>query len=268
MTLVILLGILGAAGLALALSGTGTDSSSPEPASPALREQVERLLRTSQDPAQIEQAAAILETQGQAAAATALRDHARRLRTLAALAPGGGTATTVTTPPASPQIDWGIPGFTPTTPAPTTPSSSPGPSLDPSIPAVREGIVHPTRLPLLIEAARRVDAALRVRRARQRYNRELVGAFQTAAGLTPDRAYGGMTRAALQYYGVANPPQPFTAPRSGTYTPPADLRSPSPLAGTSTMDPATWGPLAALSQAATRASDAARVTSRGNAADR
>lgn len=247
MTIIVLLGILGAAGLALALSGGGSSSAAPAsgaPVPPELAAQIQRLLTSTQNPEQIEAAAAMLEAQGRPDIATALREHARRLRTVAELA---RTATGQPQPGAvDPSgIDWGIPGVAPSTStSPATPPSSSAP-LDPSIPAVREGLVHRSRLPLLIETARRVDDALRVRNARRRYNRELVGAFQAMAGLTPDRAYGGMTASALRYFGIVSPVNPFVSPRTATYVPPANLREPSPLGGgatpSRTLDPATWG---------------------------
>lgn len=237
MTLIILLGILGAGALALALSGSGSSSTGTPPAD--LQAELRRLLSSTQDPLLIEQQAALQEAAGRPELAAALRDHARRLRAVAELTRGVPLPPTIPTrPPGTVDptgIDWGIPGV----PAPAQRTG------DQNIPAVRDGLVHPTRLPLLIETARRVDDALRVRNARRRYNRGIVGIFQAMAGLTPDQLYGGQTAAALRYYGIVSPVGAFVSPRTGTYTPPENLRTPLPSApvapGTPTMDPATWG---------------------------
>ena len=52
---------------------------------------------------------------------------------------------------------------------------------------------------------------------RANYSRDLMKQFQTAAGIDADGLYGGGTRRALMFYGVARPPQPFFKP---TATPP------------------------------------------------
>lgn len=236
MTLIILLGILGAGALALALSQGSQPATGAPP--PGLQADLQRLLGSTQDPTIIEQAAALQEAAGRPELAAALRDHARRLRAVAEMArPGGAQRPPGTVDPSG--IDWGIPGV----PSPSTSSPTQAPAgLDQSIPAVREGIVHPTRLPLLIETARRVDDALRVRNARRNYNRSLVGLFQAMAGLTPDQLYGGKTSAALRYFGIVSPVRAFVSPRTATYTPPENLRSPLPTTPTGrTMDPASWG---------------------------
>ena len=53
------------------------------------------------------------------------------------------------------------------------------------------------------------------------YSRTDVKLWQTHAGLTADGLYGGGTRGALIYYGVANPPRAYFKPvETITYVPP------------------------------------------------
>jgi hypothetical protein len=51
------------------------------------------------------------------------------------------------------------------------------------------------------------------------YDHDRVSVFQVAAGIRPDRQYGGTTRAALIFWGVSNPPRAFANP-GGTYSAP------------------------------------------------
>lgn len=59
-------------------------------------------------------------------------------------------------------------------------------------------------------------------KGRSGYDRKMLQAFQTKAGLKADKFYGGATRGALLYYGGVNPPVPFTPPLDTIpYRPPA-----------------------------------------------
>lgn len=86
-----------------------------------------------------------------------------------------------------------------------------------SLPAAPEGYD-----PIIARAtAQALSDHLRSRGPR-RMNRRLVTAFQKVAGIRADGWYGGQVRGALIYYGVTNPPNPFTGPnRTVEYLPPA-----------------------------------------------
>lgn len=59
------------------------------------------------------------------------------------------------------------------------------------------------------------------RTGRAGYDRRLLRAWQTKAGLKSDGIYGGETRGALLYYGASDAPQPFFKPTNTIpYTPP------------------------------------------------
>lgn len=57
-------------------------------------------------------------------------------------------------------------------------------------------------------------------RGRDRYDRPALAAWQVAAGINGDGLYGGGSRAALEFFGVLDPPAPFFKPTTGNYTPP------------------------------------------------
>jgi hypothetical protein len=65
------------------------------------------------------------------------------------------------------------------------------------------------------QAARREAASLAAhlkRSGRANYDRRMLEAWQRKAGLIPDRIYGGASRGALRFYGVADPPPAFFPP--------------------------------------------------------
>jgi hypothetical protein len=55
-------------------------------------------------------------------------------------------------------------------------------------------------------------AALLATKGPKGYPRKRLSDWQTLAGLRPDGTYGGSTRGALVFYGVAKPPRPFVTP--------------------------------------------------------
>lgn len=65
------------------------------------------------------------------------------------------------------------------------------------------------------QAARREAASLAShlkRSGKAKYDRRMLEAWQKKAGVIPDRIYGGASRGALRFYGVADPPLPFYPP--------------------------------------------------------
>lgn len=80
--------------------------------------------------------------------------------------------------------------------------------------------------PSNLDTARREAPALAKHLAikKQNYSRQSVKSFQGHAGLVPDGFYGPVTRSALQYFGVKNPPPALAKGKPGgvsVYTPPA-----------------------------------------------
>lgn len=93
----------------------------------------------------------------------------------------------------------------PTLPAPPDTAANVGP-LPPA------GFNPATARKLAKQVAANLDS-----KGKANYGRDLMKQFQTAAGIDADGLYGGGTRRALIYFGVARPPQPFFKP---TATPP------------------------------------------------
>ncbi len=75
-------------------------------------------------------------------------------------------------------------------------------------------VVHPEDAQHLAPELSQAIAA-----AGSRYDHDRVRVFQRAAGIAPDGQYGGTTRAALIFWGVANPPRAQQNP-TGTYSAP------------------------------------------------
>lgn len=78
--------------------------------------------------------------------------------------------------------------------------------------------------PSNLDLARREapSVAKHITSKRQNYSRQMVSDFQRHAGLVPDGAYGPVTRSALAYFGVSNPPAAISKSKNpnATYQPP------------------------------------------------
>lgn len=100
------------------------------------------------------------------------------------------------------------------TPAPVVAPPEPSPSVrSPVIPAGYDPAGARKLAPSLARHLKN--------RGRAGYDRVLLQQFQTKAGITPDKAYGGETAGALRYYGGTDAPPPFFPPlQVVTYVPP------------------------------------------------
>lgn len=85
------------------------------------------------------------------------------------------------------------------------PAQSEAATLATSKPGVGFGPSHARKM------AKQVNDNL-VSKGRNAYDRALLKKFQSYAGIAADGLYGGTSRGALIYYGIANPPQPFFKP--------------------------------------------------------
>lgn len=74
--------------------------------------------------------------------------------------------------------------------------------------------------PINLETARKEAAPLakHIASKKKNYSRQSVKAFQKHAGLVPDGLYGEITRSALEYFGVSNPPAALFKPAPGSAT--------------------------------------------------
>lgn len=98
----------------------------------------------------------------------------------------------------------------------TVPAS---PELEP-----RHGRTPPGYAPDKARASAREIAALLAKKGPKAYDHHKLFVWQTWAGLRPDGEYGGSTRGALVFFGVPDPPRPFSAPYATLpYAPPSAL---------------------------------------------
>lgn len=103
-------------------------------------------------------------------------------------------------------------------PLPVVPASSvrASPELEPHLGSLPAGYD-----PQKARAAARATAAHLAKKGPAGYSRPQLTTWQRQAGLSADGLYGGSTRGALIYYGVADPPRPFAAPTATLpYVPP------------------------------------------------
>lgn len=124
-------------------------------------------------------------------------------------APAKNAVNTRVTKPTAKRGPTPLPSLVPaqTTPAQGAPAVKASPELEPhrgSLPAGYD--------PAKARARARAIAAHLAKKGPASYSRVELRTWQTHAGLRADGLYGGSSRGALVYYGVSDPPRPFSAP--------------------------------------------------------
>lgn len=148
-------------------------------------------------------------------------------------------ATLPGTPPKGAATPGAKPGtYTKPPPLPTPPTPAAQPLLSNVLPPAEGGSVKASPVlepgrgtppagydPAKAKTRARAIAANLAKKGRTSYSHADLKSWQLQAGLTADGLYGGSTRGALIYFGVADPPRPFSPPVATLPYVPPDQRT-------------------------------------------